>query len=314
MLQRNISWSDFGLLVVNDGYDISLPDEFAGGWPWRIRQIWTEHGGISHARNAGLDASDADWIMFCDSDDAFWTTTSLQIFLEQCGRTDKMLVTGGFCEEVLRPDGTMRILRHDGKDYIFVHAKMFRRKWLTDNRVRFCDRILLHEDVYFISLASFLLRDEEILHLPDYLYLWQWNRKSVTRADGVDFTLKTYNHLCIKNAALVDELLRRGMYMEAKGVVLYAVTDAYNHLQRKTWNLPENREKAQRAERDIASFLRRYDYIFKTMLPCQTEQSVEKTRKMLIRCGEIDADAGYQPFDEWLRHVREDVEPSLIVY
>lgn len=302
------------MLVVNDGMDIELPEEFAGGWPWEIRQIWTEHAGISHARNFGLDHATADWIMFCDSDDAFWTTTSLQMFLKFCGREDKAMVTSGFYEEALQPDGRMAVLRHDGKDYIFIHGKMFKRQWLVDNHVRFCDKLTLHEDSYFVAMANFLLSDNDKINLPEYLYLWQWNPKSVTRVGQCDFTLKTYNHLCIKNAALTDELLRRGMYMEAKGLVLRAVTDAYNNIQRKSWNTPETIEQCRRAESDIASFLKRYDYIFKSMLDKQIEKSIRGTRNWLIKRGEIDENGTYPTFDEWIRRVREDVEPSLIVY
>lgn len=314
MLQRNIKWSDFRMLIVNDGYDIELPEEFAGGWPWEIRQIWIEHGGISRARNAGMDASDADWIMFCDSDDAFLTTVSLAMFLKFADRTDTGMVTSGFYEEALQPDGRMAFLRHDGKDYIFVHGKMFKRQWLVDNHVRFCDKLTLHEDSYFVAMANMLLGKNNKINLPEYLYLWQWNNKSVTRVNGCDFTLKTYNHLCIKNAALADELIRRGMFVDAKALILRATTDAYANLGRLSWNTQENIMQAERAEKDIASFIRRYDYILKSIPEDQIEQSIEKTRSWLVKRKDYDRDAPRMTFQEWIERARHEIEPSRLVY
>ena len=299
---------------MNDGYDIQMPEEFTGGWPWQIRQIWTEHCGISHARNAGLDNAKADWIMFCDSDDAFWTTTAIMMFLRFADRKDIAMVTSGFYEEALQPDGRMAMLRHDGKDYIFVHGKMFKRQWLIDNHVRFCDKLTLHEDSFFVAMANFLLGKNDKVNLQDCLYLWQWNPKSVTRGGGYDFTLRTYNHLCIKNAALADELMRRGMFVNAKALVARAITDGYNNVQRKSWNTPENKIRCERAEADLASFLQRYDYILKGVPEPQIEQFIKQNRDYLIKRKDIDPDAPCLSFAEWTDRLRHDIEPSLITY
>ena len=70
-IQRNVKFTDFRVLIVCDGEDIVLPEGFGSDCPFEVRSITVPHGGISSARNAGLDASQADWIMWCDSDDAF---------------------------------------------------------------------------------------------------------------------------------------------------------------------------------------------------------------------------------------------------
>ena len=68
----------FELLLVDDGStDCSgrICDEYAKR-DTRIRVIHKENGGVSSARNLGLDNAKGEWICFCDSDDLLlnWST------------------------------------------------------------------------------------------------------------------------------------------------------------------------------------------------------------------------------------------------
>ena len=60
------------VILIDDGSPDSCPrlcDEWAEKDP-RVRVIHQENGGVSSARNAGLDAATGDYIAFVDSDDA----------------------------------------------------------------------------------------------------------------------------------------------------------------------------------------------------------------------------------------------------
>ena len=62
---------DLEIILVNDGSkdnSLAMCREFAET-DKRIRVIDQPNGGVSSARNAGLDAATGDYIMFCDSDD-----------------------------------------------------------------------------------------------------------------------------------------------------------------------------------------------------------------------------------------------------
>ena len=65
------SYPNIEILLVNDGSkDASL--EMCRGYEQqdsRIRVIDKPNGGVSSARNAGLDVARGEYIMFCDSDD-----------------------------------------------------------------------------------------------------------------------------------------------------------------------------------------------------------------------------------------------------
>lgn len=65
------SFTDFELLLINDGSkDKSgdICDEYAAE-DSRIRVIHKENGGVSSARNVGLDNAHGEWIAFVDGDD-----------------------------------------------------------------------------------------------------------------------------------------------------------------------------------------------------------------------------------------------------
>lgn len=77
------TYEQFELILVDDGSPDSCPrmcDEFAAR-DSRIRVIHKENGGLSSARNAGIDAAKGRYLAFLDSDD-LWTP----VFLERLYR------------------------------------------------------------------------------------------------------------------------------------------------------------------------------------------------------------------------------------
>lgn len=68
---RQQTFSDIEIILVDDGSPDksgALCDAFAKQDP-RIRVIHKSNGGVSSARNAGLDLASGKYLMFCDSDD-----------------------------------------------------------------------------------------------------------------------------------------------------------------------------------------------------------------------------------------------------
>lgn len=301
-LQRNIKWTDFSVLIVCDGEDVELPEDFGKDCPFYVHSITVPHGGISAARNAGMDYSQADWVMFCDSDDAFLCTTSLSTYLRYM-TDDKVAVFSAFYEEApSREDGHMMLLWHGGKDYIFVHGRAFRRTWLINNNIRFNDDVQLHEDAYFIALLKYHLNDKDAVYIKDPLYLWQCNKQSVTRKHE-NFVLDTYDQLLKKNSALAEELMRRGMFVPAKGIICRSITDAYCRLNSKSWNKPGNEQLIADAEDAVALFLHKYDYIFRHAGQKVIEVGLNDLRNALIRNKDFDEENTIS-FEDWLEKLR----------
>ena len=65
------TFTDFELLLIDDGSKDksgAICDEYAAK-DARIRVFHKENGGVSSARNLGLDNAKGEWITFIDSDD-----------------------------------------------------------------------------------------------------------------------------------------------------------------------------------------------------------------------------------------------------
>lgn len=80
-------YRDKEIVVIDDGSTDGSREE-VGGLP--VRYVWKENGGISSARNAGLDIARGDCIAFLDVDD-LWKKRKLSIQMDEMERTGALL-------------------------------------------------------------------------------------------------------------------------------------------------------------------------------------------------------------------------------
>lgn len=88
----NQEYKDFELLLVNDGSIDASPsicDEYAAK-DERVKVFHKPNGGVSSARNLGLDNAQGEWITFIDSDDYIENG----YFVNVEGRTEDILFLG----------------------------------------------------------------------------------------------------------------------------------------------------------------------------------------------------------------------------
>lgn len=306
-LQRDINFDDVGVILVNDGEE----NELVGGWtkqyPFDICQMSIPHGGVSKARNAGLDASEADYVMFCDFDDTFLSALSLHLIV--CGmEEDKWdVIRGSFMEETRDDDGMMHLVPHDD-DTVFIHGKVFRRQFLVDNNLRFDDRLRIHEDGYFNALVYAVVDKERDTTIKTPIYLWSWNDDSVVRKDRrADYVLDTYDHLMKQRIALTDALIERQMADATLLTVIKTVCDSYYDFQQHTWRLPKNKSKVERAERWFCSYLKRFAKFYATANVMQIGQVAALSRARVLMQKTMLMES--QTIKEWLDHIMNDVRP-----
>ena len=305
-LQRDINFDDVGVILVNDGEE----NEFVGNWnkqyPYQICQISIPHGGVSKARNAGLDASDADWVMFCDFDDSFSSLFGLHLIF--CGMQDdsKDLLRATFTEETKDDQGVIHLVSHDN-DTVFIHGKVFRRSFLVDNGIRFHDKLTIHEDGFFNVLTYALAKDRE-QRIQTPIYLWAWNDNSVVRKDrSEDFVLDTYDHLIKQRIALTDEFIKRGKQNEVMMTVAKTVLDSYYDFQQHAWRLPRNKAKRERAERWFCAYLKRFASLYAKVTPQQVGEiaTISRARVAMKKTMLIESET----LKDWLEHIMKDVRP-----
>lgn len=99
--------AELELVVVDDGSDVPVAEALRAVDDPRVRHVRIEHGGLSHARNAGIRAARGEYVRFADADDLVTphgTTALLEL-------ADAQTVTYGateLCDDALRPYGSKR--------------------------------------------------------------------------------------------------------------------------------------------------------------------------------------------------------------
>ncbi|MER0122268.1 glycosyltransferase family A protein [Streptococcus sp. ZJ100] len=69
----NQTYKELEILLINDG-STDQSGKLADAWASKDERITVYHktnGGLSDARNFGVQKAKADWVMFCDSDDYY---------------------------------------------------------------------------------------------------------------------------------------------------------------------------------------------------------------------------------------------------
>ena len=171
---------DFELLLIDDGSpDRSgeICDEYVAQDP-RIRVFHKENGGVSSARNLGLDNAQGEWISFIDADD--WVEKEYLAGLTE--KLDADFITGGLRATngwVDYSDERFfvgREIEHFIKDHsltCFVRAacgKLIRRKIIEDNKLRFDVKIRSGEDTIFNKKVLFYSDSVCIVNQLNYNY------------------------------------------------------------------------------------------------------------------------------------------------
>ena len=187
--------TDMEVILVDDGSPDSCPqkcDQWADR-DNRIQVIHKENGGLSDARNAGIDIAQGDYLTFVDSDDWLEENT-LAPLLDMMGDAD--LLEYSIHQRLTLPDCTYTDMNDywlRGQAYLHTYAcnKIYRRS-LFDN-VRF-PRGKVFEDAWTLPL---LLRQcHKVMTTSRGFYHYQWNPDGITaKADGHQLAMLLEAHL-----------------------------------------------------------------------------------------------------------------------
>lgn len=196
------SYGDFELILVDDGSPDNcgaICDEYAQK-DKRIHVIHQENGGLSAARNAGMDwvyaNSHSQWLAFIDSDD--WIHRDyLKILLTSALEFEaKMSVcdmkrTEAFCNDVKLQKLKVRCLDSESaySDYYGMCLAAWRKLYHRDlfETLRFPVG-KLHEDAYITHIPLFAAEKVAVCDVPLYYYFT--NPSSITRIKWSDRRLQ----------------------------------------------------------------------------------------------------------------------------
>lgn len=307
-IQRGIDLDDIEVVVVNDGKEDLLDEAIFVEYPFKVRYLPKEHGGVSAARNFGLDNAKGEYVMFADCDDMFLNNYGLHLVFGAMNEGFETLISA-FIEEqkVENEDGslTWRIINHD-KDVTFIHGKVHNRAFLIANDLRFNENLTVHEDGFFNTLVTTIATNRRVVSTP--FYLWRWNDESTVRKDREDYLLKTYSNLMDCRKAMCDELNERGYINDFIDCVVKTVFDSYYDFQKPNALNPKNKKLVEAAEKAFRSFYLKYADVYKE---CAIQRVAELMCMSRTNAFMNGLRVEQKTITEWLTHIMTEVKNEV---
>lgn len=197
LLGQTIDHSEMEALFVDDGStdgSLGMLREFASVHPW-AKVISKANGGVSSARNAGIDEAAGKYLFFLDPDDTFAPETleAVSSFFDTCYHdvdlvTYPIVAIKGGQEQSLHY--RYSIMDHSGVydlnegENVFISQTTMNIcvKNMRENNVRFdfvpSSGVVIHEDEKYCT--DILLRQMRIGYCSDAIYCWRKNADGVT--------------------------------------------------------------------------------------------------------------------------------------
>lgn len=264
------TFDDWECICVDDGTPDNsgkICDEYAAK-DSRFVVLHKKNGGVSSARNAGLDAAKGKWICFCDSDD--WEESNFfEKSISLC-EADTDIVKSGYriiadtkVENELLP---CDYSENEQVSCVHTSCHFIKKSYLLEHNIKFPENITLAEDWFFNYQLQ--LYKPNVVSLNEVTYNYFQNDSSVMHSltqknieDEIAIIKKAQN-MPIRNDELI--LLRT---FDVRSEILYILQDFA--LYRRTFpeTLKEQFKKAKVKEKIVISFLIfHFDFIVKFYL------------------------------------------------
>ena len=297
-LQQNIDFNEVGVIICNDGSETFLSEELLNAYPFKVEYHKEPHRGVSGTRNACLDHSTAEYVMFCDADDCFYNICGLWIIFREM-KVGFDSLTSVFIEETRTPDTKEPIYINREMDSTFVHGKVHRRQYLIDKRIRWNEDLTIHEDSFFNIQCANLSTNVKYCSMP--FYMWRWRDESVCRHDP-KYILKTYRNMIDSNDALIREFIRKGYEDKAYFYIGLMVFDAYYTMNKTEWVNQENKEYRDSTEKRFAKYFKKYKKRWDAIPAPDKIQISQGVRGRSVAEGmQMEA----MTIDDWLEHIEK---------
>lgn len=200
------TFRDFELILVDDGSPDScgaMCDAYAAQDP-RVRVIHQPNGGLSAARNSGIELAKGDYIAYVDSDD-YVSNRYLELLLQRITESNAEIAvckTQTFVDgkKPIEPDlskpnshtlsgwnAVMSIYQGDASVPVNACGKLYRAELISD--LRFPEG-RLHEDQAYVPIACY--RAKQVACLDAGIYFYRDRPESIT---SKKFSVKRYDDI-----------------------------------------------------------------------------------------------------------------------
>ena len=225
----NQTYSDFELILVDDGSTdrtCEIIKDYQGK-DARIKYFYKENGGVSSARNLGLQKATGDFVSFLDSDD-LWDKRFLESMYHRLGADGKLACFCGYIEK--RGDtitkypghfGAVDVLKEKlrgGSFRVSTDCWLIDRKFLSTEHITFTEGCHYMEDLEFFVKLLFRATNQRITYVPEYLSYYVLRKNSLSYQDLMVLPLSVMEQI-------ISVLKRIYDWLEAQN------TDSGNYLE-----------------------------------------------------------------------------------
>ena len=228
------SFRDLEVILVDDGSPDGCP-RLCDAWREkdpRVKVIHKKNGGVSSARNAGLEAAAGRWITFCDSDDGYepqW----LEKLMEAAGPEVDVVAAGhrkcfedGHTEIMAHETGVFPLDTQEQRlryciDMVLtdrhaweIWSRLFRGSIIREQGLRFCETCgNFAEDLGFV--LNFSLYTRQVVCIPETGYRYTLREGSMMASSARKPKLDSVNEVSLdfqqrlKAAAVSPELAEK---------------------------------------------------------------------------------------------------------
>lgn len=198
---------DYEVLLIDDGSTDNsgkMADDVAAAYE-KITVYHKENGGLSDARNFGIDHSSGEYITFIDSDDEV-SPHSLSLLMEaieqhlDCDILEYPVLMNPGCknEFLFKPKTNVYSNCYDwlaeyGLEHCWAWNKIYKRKLFETIRFPIGK---VYEDIYLVE--ELLKVNPRIMTTDKGLYLYHWNKDGIANrqmTDGLTSLLEAQIHL-----------------------------------------------------------------------------------------------------------------------
>lgn len=172
----------------------------------RIRYIYKKNGGVSSARNKGIDLAEGEWSIYLDADDYFMPN-ALYILLHTANKYKLNICSGNFWIEKKNQKinycyGKERIVKNNFRAWYFrtcylrTGNTLFKTSLLKQHK--FDENLIRYEDAKW---AFNIMRENKVIYTPNYVLSYSQDQLGLSKPSqditkdfifSLDFSNKTF--------------------------------------------------------------------------------------------------------------------------
>ncbi len=264
----NQTYKNLEIILVDDGStdkssiicdDFKLKDN-------RIKVIHKKNGGLSSARNMGIDVATGDYVMFIDSDDYYLSNYAISKIVENLCESNADILTFGlkkyfedidlledskyiFDRNLINFNDKKQTFNYLVRNNLFIASacnKALKNQFIKDNDLRFKEGFL-SEDIEWS--ARLIIYSNVIDVLNESFYIYRQRKSSIsksTKKNKIDFLIKNIE-LCLeynkkynsklKESNIIDEYMS---YIAYQYMTLLVCLNSTKENIKNEWNIAKS--------------------------------------------------------------------------